>query len=1692
MKRVVMLVVLPLLLFAQQWSGDWVRTTDKAPWAPRGRMVALTYHDTLWVMGGYDGVTRYRDVWYSADGITWNLATDNAAWSARYGHAGVVFRDTMWIFGGLSSLYRNDVWYSTDGVNWTLKTANAGWPVRYHHTVVVRNDTVWLMGGYNSTDSLLNDVWFSTNCSTWTQATASAAWTPRRWHASVTFNNRLWVLAGYDGSALRDVWSSLDGATWTQVNPEAWPVRYRHAVAIHDNKIWVLGGYGGITYRNDVWYSSNGAAWIQMPVNAGWSPRFYHASTVRDGKIWIFGGYQSDGRFLSDAWYSGGRAIVTVAPNGGEYWAGGTTRTIRWRRAGATVSQYRLLLSVDGGVTYTDTLAYVSSATDSTYNWNVSSVNSATCRIKVQALSADSTVLVEDASDADFVIDSEPPAVFSLLNPANGDWGQARPTFIWQKSSDNIAFSRYQLYIDGVMRKDSITDTAYVYTTGLAEGPHNWFVVALDRAGNRRSSDTFLLRVDSTPPVAFNLRYPADSTWTTGAGLEFAWEPTTDVGAGLTKYQLWFDGVVNRDNILPTESTTTYQGTLVTGEHVWQIRALDGAGNGRVSNQTYVLFVDATPPNAFSLVYPPNSSWIAERHPEFTWRSTADTGIGLSFWRLYVDGVLARDSIPAADTNAVLPYPLSDTIHTWYVEAVDGLGNTRASAIWWYGIDSTPPLAFGLVAPPDSAALSIPTPVFVWNRSDDATIGFWKYELWVDGVLNIDSLGIDDTTSAPTTPLTEGWHTWYVRALDKLGNVRVSNQTFVLALDLTPPDTFSLAKPANNDTVYFQQPRLHWHPASDGTGSGIGKYQLWVNGVMDRDNIPAGDTSTTTVTTLPFGSINTWYVRAFDRAGGVRVSNQTWTFTVIRDTIAPTVPILSSPANGAHINDTLPVFFWRKSCDGNSGVHYYTLVYASDSLFTDPITVNITDTTYQMPVRPVDSIWYWRVRATDEVGNQSAWSAVWSFEVDTRVPATPSLVWPTGGAWSNTARTVLEWMPVNFGSFSPVRYVVQLDTIVSFPSPREDTTATNADTVALAERHKYFWRVRAYDLAGNQGSFSGADSFGVDYTPPMIPVLVGPDSGAILNDSMVTFVWRSAADNLSGVSHYVLQFANNPDFISPITQDSIADTTFTPAPLADTFWFWRVRTVDKAANQSSWSAVRSFEVDTRTPAVPTLVEPVAGAWNNAAATVFKWTPVSFATTGTKGSRAELADPFSPVRYMIQVDTAASFPSPVIDTTSSNEDTLVLAERARYFWRVRAFDLAGNQGNFSAADSFGVDRTVPFSPTLVLPDSGAMLNDSLVTFVWRPAYDSLSGVSHYVLQFANNSGFSGAVTKDSLTDTTFTSGVLADTFWYWRVRCVDRAGNLSAWSQVRSLEIDTKVPQAPTLAEPASAAWLRDSVVAFRWSSVTFSKVGEGTIMAPVRYILQVDTSRSFPAPLVVDTLYVPYDTVKLEQARYFWRVRAFDMAGNQGGFSNVDSFGCDWTAPTVPMLAYPPNDTTLKDTVFGFFWYPSQDRPSGVADYRIQLALDTTFANLVRDTVVKDTSYRVRLADTVYYWRVRATDRAGNRSVWSGYRKLRAQRAPAVEERPAVPVSTRLVSVNPVLFRNGFEVVYTLASSTPVRLSLYNSLGTEIAVLVEGQQAAGSYRVIWNDRHNKVPAGIYFMSLEAGRYAMSKKITKLE
>lgn len=319
----------------------------------------------------------------------------------------------------------------------------------------------------------------------------------------------------------------------------------------------------------------------------------------------------------------------------------------------------------------------------------------------------------------------------------------------------------------------------------------------------------------------------------------------------------------------------------------------------------------------------------------------------------------------------------------------------------------------------------------------------------------------------------------------------------------------------------------------------------------------------------------------------------------------------------------------------------------------------------------------------------------------------------------------------------------------------------------------------------------------------------------------------------------------------------------------------------------------------------------------------------------------------------------------------------------YSWYVISCDTCYNMTASLNVETFRVDVTPPGSPFPVSPqeDSHSASN----VFVWRKAFDNLSGIKNYELMYDFDSYFSAPVTV--VTADTFSAESLYEEVYYWKVRAIDNFDNVGNWSPVMSFEYDPNAPAVPLLSFPINNEQVTDSSVLFDWTSVVKKTASDGSDQnkiinaTQVSYVIQVDTVKTFPTPLFTDTLIEDMKAYKITKGhRYYWRVFAFDETGNSSGWSSADSFNLDAKAPSKPTLSFPEDESSVANAVF--VWNSSTDDYSGVKEYLIQYDEDSLFGSS-DSCSLKDTVMMAGLSESTYYWRVMAIDSFDNRSDWS-------------------------------------------------------------------------------------------------------------
>jgi len=171
-------------------------------------------------------------------------------------------------------------------------------------------------------------------------------------------------------------------------------------------------------------------------------------------------------------------------------------------------------------------------------------------------------------------------------------------------------------------------------------------------------------------------------------------------------------------------------------------------------------------------------------------------------------------------------------------------------------------------------------------------------------------------------------------------------------------------------------------------------------------------------------------------------------------------------------------------------------------------------------------------------------------------------------------------------------------------------------------------------------------------------------------------------------------------------------------------------------------------------------------------------------------------------------------------------------------------------------------------------------------------------------------------------------------------------NLSRWITwaTPALSNDTSFFGKASLVYPSNLQKSLDNSITFKWNRVEDAQ----------KYFIQVSLDHTFTSFVISDS--TTTDTVKtitglLDGKRYFWRVKAVNIAGSSGPFSNIWNFSTYVPLPAKPQLVAAT---------------PYPDRPGWVTlnwikvmyadQYLIQVSSDTTFLNPYFSATASDTA----------------------------------------------------------------------------------------------------------------------------------------
>ncbi|MDI6916316.1 MAG: Ig-like domain-containing protein [Thermoplasmatales archaeon] len=409
--------------------------------------------------------------------------------------------------------------------------------------------------------------------------------------------------------------------------------------------------------------------------------------------------------------------------------------------------------------------------------------------------------------------DNTPPSSYVIPLPA---WSKQTFTVSWTGSDlSGIASYDVQYKVGSgswVNWLSSVSDTSATFTFGEHLKTYYFRCRARDNAGNVEGYptgdgyDTYT-SVDAMAPEAPALSETHCGTgWTTHDTPYLTWNKPYDDGSGVSYYSI----VRNGYPIDITSNLYYHYSPLDSGTYIFNVYAVDNAGNEGIWSNSVTVNIDITPPessvNTISLYWFNSSITITA--------SASDLHSGVAsveLWHRYSTNNATWGSWTLFGTDTATPwswnftFPNSDGYYQFYSRARDNVTNYETapgSADAICGYDKTPPSTPVLQTPENGNSTRDRTPTFTWQICSDniggSGVGYYNLQVMDASFTVVINLGIDPSSSSYTPPraldLEFGVHYWQVRTVDNAGNIGDWSETWsftvhrVYGVDLEPEE----------------------------------------------------------------------------------------------------------------------------------------------------------------------------------------------------------------------------------------------------------------------------------------------------------------------------------------------------------------------------------------------------------------------------------------------------------------------------------------------------------------------------------------------------------------------------------------------------------------------------------------------------------------------------------------------------------------------------------------------------------------------------------------------------------------------------------------------------------------------------------------------------------------------------------------
>ncbi|HWP82727.1 MAG TPA: T9SS type A sorting domain-containing protein [Bacteroidota bacterium] len=815
-------------------------------------------------------------------------------------------------------------------------------------------------------------------------------------------------------------------------------------------------------------------------------------------------------------------------------------------------------------------------------------------------------------------------------------------------------------------------------------------------------------------------------------------------------------------------------------------------------------------------------------------------------------------------------------------------------------------------------------------------------------------------------------------------------------------------------------------------------------------------------------STNTEYASVsvtYSLGDGIYTPNALYTLSSLNATAPPAPPTLASPTNSATGLPVSITFFWNAV----SFASVYQLQVSADSTFAT-LAVNadgLTDSSFSNGNLGHYTTYFWRVRASNS-GGPSEWSRVWSFRT---ILAAPFLQTPANGSRGQPLSLALRWNPTP----GATAYRVQVSTNSTFSSMILNDSSLTTPSTAIASLQNntiYFWRVNARNTEGTS-AWSEVWSF---KTILPTPALLAPSNESTDQPTTPTLSWSSSPEATS----YHLQLSSSASFSPSVFEDStLTVTSRSVGPLANSAtYFWRVR-AKNSEGITNWSTTWSYTTVPPPPPGPLLASPSNEAIGQSTTTTLRWNAATGAT-----------------HYRFQLSTSPSFASIVLDDstlTTTSFETSSLQNATKYYWRVLARN-SGGSSNWSDVWEFTTIGS-PMTHGIRLFQGWNMISSYV-----GPQDSSLDGLTSTIRP-------NMVIVKNGMGEVywpVFNINTVGD--WNYRhgyqvyMQAADTLpipGNeliptLEPLPLIQGWNLIGYLRNSPLVIDSALATIARQLVIVKNNSGQVFwPEFGINTIgsMMPgqgYQVYLSQASALTYPANSQSSSGNTLTKSVAANPSAPVY----FRVAGNTGNNATV----------ALPRTADPKVGNTLLVAGDEIGVFNSEGLCIGAAVW----TGSNTAITIWGDNEMTTTREGMQVGEEMEYrvWQRETNQEFKNITV--SYSRGNARYAPdgiyvlstfqmtgttETEASRVHPTEFGLDQNFPNPFNPTTIISYQLPTRVPVRLVVFNIIGQEVAVLVNTEQEAGSYRIVFDS--SSLPGGVYLYRLTAGDFRQTKRMILL-